>query len=198
MKKKLALLVCATLLLSLILPIISASAVIGPQWVYAANGKPVRVRAYPSKDAEILTYYKVGTRLTSCVYYDNTWTEITYKGKPAYIMTKYLVSHEVNPPKPTPTPTRKPSPTPASNVYASMQKVNYYVVVNPSNGASYANLRWAPDSNAPIMYLYYPGYQLKVLYTNDTWSQVLDEATGYCGFMRTFLIQPIGVGVVAQ
>lgn len=197
MKKKLALLLCATLLLSIMLPLVSASAVIGPQWVYTENGRSLNLRLYPDKSSKVLIQIPYGTKLTGCEYYNGTWTKVPYKGNFGYVMTKFLVSSEPAP-KPVPKPTAKPTSKPVSNLYSNMVKVNYYVVVAPTNNASFGNMRWAPAENQPVMCIYYPGYQLKVLYTDGTWSQVLDEATGNCGFMKNFLIQPTAVGTIAQ
>lgn len=197
MKKKLAVLLCVTLLMTLMLPVFSASAALGPQWVYAANGLPVKLRAQPSQDAAVLTKINYGTRLTNCSYYNSQWTKVTYNGYSGYMMTKFLVSYEppYYPVYPTSAPTAKPVPTIAS-IFANMRKVDYYAVVSPTNGASFGNMRWAPSEDYPVISVYYPGYQLRVLYTNGTWYQVLDEASGKCGFMRNFLLQPIQYGAV--
>lgn len=195
MKKKLALLLCATLLLSIMLPLVSASAMIGPQWVYTKNGKSLNLREYPDTSSKILVQIPYGTRLTGCEYYNGTWTKVNYNGNYGYVMTKFLMSKE--PPVHPVYPTAKPTAKPAANMFAKMLKVNYYVVVDPTNNASFANMRWAPSENQPVLCIYYPGYQLKVLYTDGTWSQVLDEASGNCGFIKNFLIQPTAVGTTA-
>ena len=199
MKKKLALLLCATLLLTVMLPLTNASAVLGPQWVWSENGDPVKLRAYPSQDASILIKIPYGTKLTGCSYYNNTWTKVQYGVYTGYMMTHFLMSQEppIHPVYPTEKPA-KPTAAPVTNMFAKMQKVDYYVVVNPTNGASFGNLRWAPSENQPVMCIYYPGYQLRVLQSDGNWLQVLDEQTGNCGFMRSFLVQPvISVGASA-
>lgn len=196
MRKRITLILCLTLFLSIMLPVVSAFAVLGPQWVWSQNGLPVKLREYPSTDAPVLTKFSYGTCLTGCSYYNGTWTAVSYGDKTGYIMTRFLMSEEppYHPVYPTAKPTAKPTTAPSSKtsgMFSAMKKVDYYVTVNPSNGASYGNMRWAPSDKQPVMCIYYPGYQLRVLQTDGVWSQVLDEETGNCGFMRTFLLQQV-------
>ena len=68
--------------------------------------------------------------------------------------------------------------------------VSYNAIVQPSTSSNNINLRWAPSTNAPIMGLRRAGTQLRVIAENATWCQVVDDATGECGFMmKQFLLE---------
>ena len=207
MRKRAVVFLSIAMVLAMMLPLISASAsgteeVIGPSWVFAENGLPVKLRALPSQNSEILVKVPYGARLDSVRRYNDKWMIVqftnqqgTYNG---YMMSMFIVQYQPTyrpPVTPTVAPTQPITPVaPLAKTFLSMQKVDYQVVVAPTNGASYGNLRWAPSEDYPVMSIYYPGYQLRVLYTNGTWCQVLDETSGKCGFMRTFLVQPIQYG----
>ncbi|MDD3213129.1 MAG: SH3 domain-containing protein [Eubacteriales bacterium] len=180
-KRTLSVLVLVLLLVSM-LPVVSASALIGPQYVSTGNGKGLYLRSGPSKDYDILTSIPYGAQVDSCEYYDSVWCEVTYKGYDGYCMRRYLSST-----KPGVTPT----PTPSGDTtisYKNFSKTNYYVTVRPSTPSGFVNLRWAPSKKTDVQSTYYAGYTLRVLAQDSTWAQVLDEGDGTCGFMmRSFL-----------
>ena len=79
-------------------------------------------------------------------------------------------------------------------VYDKFVNVSYTAVVQPSTSSNNINMRWAPSTNAPIMGLRRAGYELRVIAENGTWCQVVDEATGECGFMmKKFLLDATNV-----
>ena len=83
------------------------------------------------------------------------------------------------------------------NSYNKFVNVSYMAVVQPSTSSNNINLRWAPSTNAPIMGLRRAGCQLRVIAENGTWCQVVDDATGECGFMmKKFLLD--ASNVIAQ
>ena len=61
--------------------------------------------------------------------------------------------------------------------------------MQPSTSSTTINLRWGPSTGAPSMGLRRAGYELRVIAENGTWCQVVDDATGECGFMmKKFLL----------
>ena len=79
-------------------------------------------------------------------------------------------------------------------VYEKLTNVSYTAVVQPSTSSNNINMRWAPSTNAPIMGLRRAGCELRVIAENGTWCQVVDEATGECGFMmKQFLLEATNV-----
>ncbi len=173
------------LLLATMVPIVSASALIGPQYISTSNGKGLYLRSGPSKDDSILTTMPYGVQVDSCEYYNSAWSAVSYKGYYGYCMTRYLSST-----KPSSKPNPKPTPSSGSTglSFRNFVNVNYYASVRPSTPSGFVNLRWEPSKSAEIRSTYYAGYSLRVLAQDNTWAQVFDEASGICGFMmRNFL-----------
>ena len=171
------------------LPIMSASAMIGPQYVSTANGKGLNLRSGPSKNYDVLVTIPFGTELTGIVYYDGTWVQASYKGYSGYVMSRYLSSTKPSH-KPTPTPT----PSSKSISYKNFTPANYYVTVRPSTPSGFVNLRWAPSKSVAVQTIYYAGSTLRVLSQDDTWAQLYDESTGICGFMMRAFLSTAGYG----
>ena len=81
--------------------------------------------------------------------------------------------------------------------YNKFANVSYMAIVQPSTSSNNINLRWAPSTKAPIMGLRRAGCELHVIAENADWCQVVDEATGECGFMmKKFLLD--GSNVIGQ
>ena len=80
MKKRWVLLLALVLTIGSVLPLQSAAALIGPQYVSTSNGKGVNLRTGPSKDCEILTSIPFGAMVDSYEYYDGVWAQISYNG----------------------------------------------------------------------------------------------------------------------
>jgi uncharacterized protein YraI len=184
MKKRVLSIMVLLLLLVSLLPVVGASALIGPQYVSTSNGKGLCLRAGPSKNYKVLATIPYGAKLDSCEYYDNAWCAASYNGYDGYCMSRYLSSTKPST-KPTPTPTSSPS---ASLSFKNFVKSDYYVTVRPSTPSGFVNLRWAPSKKMEVQSTYYAGYTLHVLSQDDTWAQVYDESNDICGFMmRDFL-----------
>ena len=76
--------------------------------------------------------------------------------------------------------------------YEKFVNVSYTAIVQPSTSSNNINLRWGPSTGAPIMGLRRAGYELHVIAENGTWCQVVDEATGECGFMmKKYLLESV-------
>lgn len=187
MKKRVLCIMVILLLMQAVLPVISASALIGPQYVSTSNGKGVYLRSGPSKEDSILTSIPYGAQVDSCEYYDSAWSYVSYQGNYGYCMSRYLSSTK---PSSKPTPTSTPSPSGTGLSFRNFTPANYYVTVRPSTPSGFVNMRWAPSKSVDIQSTYYAGYSLRVLAQDSTWAQVFDEANGSCGFMqRNFLIE---------
>lgn len=189
MRKRMISILALVLLLTSLLPVVGASALIGPQYVNTSNGKGVNLRVGPSKGDEILTTIPFGAMVDSYTYYNNSWGFVSYHGYYGYAMSRYFSSTK---------PTSKPNPSPSGggtgNLYKGFTKTDYYAVVRPSTPSGYVNLRWAPSKSQAIEGTYYAGYTLHVIAQNKTWAQVIDEATGTCGFMMLSFLNTTGVG----
>lgn len=187
-KRVLSILIAALLLVTLMLPVFTASALIAPQYVKTGNGKSLNLRYGPSKDFDVVTKIPYGAQVSSYEYYDNNWAYVTYNGYSGYAMSRYFTSK-----KPSTTPTAKPTAKPVdpTNLFKNFVSVNYYVVVRPSSPTGYVNMRWAPSKSIGIKGNYRADYQLHVIAENGTWAQVYDETTNTCGFMMLAFLSPI-------
>jgi len=192
MNKRVLSVLLLLLLLATMVPVISASALIGPQYISTSNGKGLFLRSGPSKDDSVLTTIPYGAQIDSCEYYDSAWSAVSYKGYYGYCMTRYLSSTKPSS-KPNPTPTPSSGGTGLS--FRNFTDVNYYASVRPSTPSGFVNLRWAPSKSVDIRSTYYAGYSLRVLAQDETWVQVLDEANGICGFMMRSYLSDSGDGM---
>ncbi len=185
MKNRILVYLVLVMLLVSMFPVMSASALIGPQYVSTSNGKGLNMRSGPSKDFDVVTTIPYAAQLSSVDYYDSAWSYVGYNGYYGYCMTRYLSSTK---PSSKPTPTATPKPSASTDIYKNFSQTSYYVTVRPSTPAGFVNLRWGPSKTLAVYNIYYAGYTLKVLAQNDTWAQLYDESTGICGFMmRSFL-----------
>lgn len=192
MKNRILSVMVLLLLLTTMLPIVSASALIGPQYVSTSNGKGLYLRSGPSKNDEILTTIPYAARVDSCEYYDSAWSAVSYNGYYGYCMSRYLSSTK---PSSKPTPTATPSPSGSSSIsFKNFVKASYYVTVRPSTPSGFVNLRWAPSKKTEIQSTYYAGYTLRVLAQDGVWAQVLDESSSTCGFMMLDFLTDAGDG----
>lgn len=189
MKKRLVSLLLAAVLLTALLPVMSASAAMSPYYVYTENRKPLNMRCDHSTSSEIVAYIPFGAQVY-CQTYNGTWMYVNYNGTTGYCMSRYLVTW-----KPTPIgPTAKPTSTPNIGLYRNMVKTDYYVLVRPSNPAGFVNMRWAPSTNEAVNNIYYANYQLHVIAQDSVWAQVIDEQSGYSGFMMLEFLNRISFG----
>ena len=153
---------------------------IGTLYVDTANGGNLRMRTRPDTNSPEVTSLKNGTALKLYSYANSQWAYVSYKNYYGYCMVRYLSDVQ---------PGNKPSVTPIpvtpsqQNLYANFNPVNYWVLVNPSVPTGFVNLRWAPSLDAPVRAIYYANTTLRVIATNGTWCQVLDEQNNVCGFM---------------
>jgi len=192
MKNRILVYLLLVMLLVSMFPIVSASALIGPQYVSTSNGKGLYMRSGPSKDFDIITTIPYAAQLDSCDYYDSAWSYVSYKGHVGYCMSRYLSSTK---PSKKPTPTATPGKkTTTTNIYKNFSQTDYYVTVRPSTPSGFVNLRWGPSKSIEVYNIYYAGSNLRVLAQNDTWAQLFDESTGVCGFMMRRFLTDAGDG----
>ncbi|MGN0996934.1 MAG: SH3 domain-containing protein [Candidatus Ventricola sp.] len=189
MKK--TLLVTAMLLLCLILP---AGASATTMYVKTPKGGAVSVRPEPSTDAGYVAKLPYGASV-EVLQNEGTWTAVDWPGwsQPCYIQSRYLVSSYPGS-KPAGTQTGASDKGAASIAdvdFKSFRLVDpYYVYVQASHVGGYVNLRWAPSMDAAVAQRVNDGSELRVIAEGRGWYQVMDERSGYVGFMRSsFLVR---------
>jgi SH3-like domain-containing protein len=153
---------------------------IGTLYVDTANGGNLRMRARPDTNANEVASLKYGTAVSLYSYVNSQWAYVGYRGNYGYCMIRYL--SDVAPGlKPTPTPV----PSVSQNMYDNFRAADYRVLVNPTVPTGFVNLRWAPSLDAPVQGIYYANSVLRVISTNGTWCQVIDDQKNVCGFMMS-------------
>ncbi len=158
----------------------------GTAWVQTSGGR-LNVRAYPSKDADVLRKIDNGTQV-SVTGYSGEWTRIYVGGISGYVMSRYLTHRYAPQPQPPyPTPERT-----ATEQYATMTSISpRTVTVHPSRVGGFVNLRWAPSTKEPVIRYCYEGYTLTAIAANAEWLQVMDPATYQVGFMMRSYVSGI-------
>lgn len=178
MKKLIAVLLIATLLLSTIAVGISCASSVK----YIKITGKANIRSNPDRKSN-----KIGTAKKGEVFaYDRTkkdsrgvkWYGIIYGSVgTAWISSKNAVKCNANgkteAPKATPKPTLKPVN------YNSYRDAGYYMTVT----ASSVNMRKEPASDRKVVSVYNAGDRVYVVRENGTWAEVLDEAANLKGYI---------------
>ena len=63
--------------------------------------------------------------------------------------------------------------------------------------SSYLSLRWAPSLNSKLIRRCFNGTQLTVIAQNKDWYQVMDDETGFAGFILRKYMDPVDDAVGA-
>ena len=204
MKKRLVpfLLALAILVIALVPAAMADSSV---KYVYARNGKPLNVRAWPDVNSALLGKIPIGTAVTVEAYTSNyTWANIRYNGQSAYVMTQFLVDTYPEggfvPPSPSPlTPSGDKS---YQNIIASMESEfstyrvvePYTVLAKPVRATGWVNLRYAPSTEFGHADNLYANTQLTVIAETRYWLQVRRVDTGVTGYVKREFVISMGAG----
>lgn len=129
-------------------------------YIYAANGKPVRMRSGPSTDYGVVASYSVGTQVTVLIR-GADWSKVRIGTRTGYVMTQFLSSTGSTPSTPT---------------------TSYTAYVTASNGKP-VRMRTGAGSNYSIISTYSVGTQVTVLEYGANWCKI--RVNGYTGYMMT-------------
>ena len=177
----------------LLLTLISATALAGTMYVNRAEQKDIKL--YNANGEVICTIpYRAAVETHSRSKIDNERMEVGYNGQWGWVYSRYLSA--TKPPKVSDKKTEetKDETIVESNVFAGMKSVEHYTaVVRPSTPTTFVNLRWAPSKSAKIHATRYNGDTLRVIAENKTWAQVMDDATGECGFMMKRFLEKVPI-----
>ena len=183
----------AALLFMLLLTMLSATALAGTMYVNRAKQKSIKM--YNANNEVICTIpYRAAVETHSRSRIDDERMEVGYKDHWGWVYSRYLSS--TKPPKAEESSKKESTDKKPEevNVFAGMKSVEHYVVVvRPSTPTGYVNLRWAPSKNAKIRTTRYNGHTLRVIAENKGWAQVMDDATGECGFMMKRFLERVPV-----
>ena len=186
-------LITALLVFTLILTV-SAAAFAEIYYIKTQSGNYVNVRSGRGTDYDKIGKLKHGDHI-DVVNIKRGWAKFNYGSYGyGYISANYITKN-----KPAAVSDRNMSTSSAGSFdlvksYNGFEIISYTAVVQPSISSNSINLRWAPSTNAPIMGLRRAGCELRVIAENATWCQVVDDATGECGFMmKKFLLEVTNV-----
>ena len=196
-------LITALLVFTLIFAV-SATAFAEIYYIKTQSGNYVNVRSGRGTDYEKIGKLEYGDHI-DVVSIKNGWAKFNY-GAMGY---GYVSANFISKSKPEAINNNKSSKNTSSSstssgesfdlvkIYDKFENVSYQAVVQPSTSSNNINMRWAPSTKAPIMGLRRAGCELRVIAENATWCQVVDDATGECGFMmKKFLLE--GANVIGQ
>ena len=176
--------------------VLGTAAVAETFYVYTENGKTLNLRS-PTNN-QVIANIPYGTALEpDAELSTETAAYVTYKGESGYVKWKYLVKEKPAKKKKSATPEPAEAYTPYEQ--PSQYQAQGGMTGTPSYSAIFsgftmnrrnttltqaAPMRWVPDATAPIMRNYQAGQTFEVLVENAAWCQVLDSASGLCGFIQ--------------
>ena len=160
------------------------------KYVYTRNGKPLHMRAQPSREAAVLLDIPYGGRVLY-VYEENiTWAYVQYGSTAGFVMQEYLVDYQ--PASPTPSGGGSSLPPSTSGSLGTLNQEfktlrlvrrQYTIYASPVRSSGFVNLRFAPHAEAAIATICYDGHALTVIAETNSWYQVEDPVSGYTGYM---------------
>lgn len=155
-------------------PVTPTAPTSGKAYIWAANGRDVRLREGPGLSYGVLGTYSVGTSVT-ILSRGTYWHYITVGHQTGYMMAQYLTDA----PGTSTTPVTPTTPTPVTPT------TGYTAYVTSANGKS-VNLRSGAGKNYHSLGLYPVGTQVTVLTHGSTWDYIsIGSVTGY--MMNQFL-----------
>ncbi|MDD3336209.1 MAG: SH3 domain-containing protein [Eubacteriales bacterium] len=160
-------------------------------YVDTSNHGSLNLRQAASTDADVMAQIPYGTQIMIYDYAPgDKWALCAYDQYEGYVMTRYLNGNRPSGrASSSATSSTSTSVGSESAEYKRMEAAYYYAAVRPSTPSGYVHMRWAPSKKEPVIRDFYDGQVLKVLYQDQNWCQVYDEATGVSGWMmRHFLI----------
>ena len=186
MSKKISLFV--VLLMLAVLPVV-AMANAATMYVVTNSGSSVRLRSEmdTGNRNNIICDIAYGTTV-DVLGYSGSWAHVMLAdGTQGYMMSRYL-SVDAPRAKGSSTTNNNSSNNSSSDVqlpdFSKFKKVEPYdVIVRPAKPNGYVNFRWAPSMDCKVAMRCYADYPLQVIAQDNHWVQVVDNQTGYVGFM---------------
>lgn len=212
MKKFLVMILCACMLLTLVLPVISYAKADDRAYMYVnsyKNGLKVKVRSDPWQDGDRNVITKVPHRQKVLVYEYNrqrTWAYIeTDNPDPAHVegvtvkgwmSVEFLSKKDPGRWKGNPDPSPDYDVTTISDINRACKSLTvleepYPAVVITKKANNPVHLRWFPDTSASWINTYVRGTELTVLAESRKWAQVRINDDGHTGFILRDNVDPI-------
>lgn len=198
-RKQLSMLFLVWLMLTITPALVSANA--ATMFVVTSSGSGVHMRSdmNTANKSNVLCTVPYGGMVDVIGYADGgKWAHIQYDGLTGYMMSRYLAvempqagtsasSQKTN--SGSATQTDKSDEMPDFSNFKLVEP--YDVIVRPSKPNGYVNFRWAPSMQCKVIMRCYANYPLQVIAQDRLWVQVVDDQTGYVGFMYRKFVTPI-------
>ena len=190
MKKLIAILAAAVLLLAAAVPFASAegnSLGLGTMFVYTENGKSLNVRSTPETGDNIIGSLPYGTEV-HVTGFEGAWARIGYLGGSAWVMSRFLQWYAPGP-KPAPQPDPEPVPDPdAGRTEAELRsEVSIPLTAmqaQAGRSSGWVNMRVSPSKSSARVQTCPDGAPLTAFAETTNWYHVTDPATGGSGYIR--------------
>ncbi len=183
MKKIIGIAIVLMMIAGLMIPVFASASSPAPQdimWVNCPDGKRLNVRETPSTKARLLYRVECGKPVEVLSNVDGVWYHVRQEGKAdGYVMAKYLVSS-------------KPGKYEITERSDNFRNVTPYLVTARALNAKTENsvgLRVKPNKTAQAIRRLTAGDELKVIAVGNTWSRVIDLATGKTGYVANDYIE---------
>ncbi len=183
MKRKIP--VLFLLLVALLIP----AAMAETMYVVTPNGERANLRTAPNTEADITDTLENGMPVET-LETSGVWTKVKAGEDEAWIQSKYLSVDADAGFETAQAPEGTDSVTAVD--YSAFALVDPYVAyVQPHVAGGFVNLRWAPSRDAAVQCRMSEGGEVHVFAVGAGWAQVMDQESGYIGFMQAqFLTGP--------
>ena len=179
-------------------------------YVYTSNGKPLNLRAEPSKESEILLKIPYGDEFWVFETLGNGWAYGHWGGQFGYVMTRFLTKSQPGPePKPgekveTKEDTeRRQEEQKLANELANEHEVTpFYVAVVATRTTGWINFRVGPSKITARIASFPDGKELIVQGETINWYKAVDPDTNNLGYINknftTVLTKAVSTAVEEQ
>ena len=173
----------------LLLALLGSAALAETMYIVMPNGEAANLRAAPNTEAEITAEAESGMPVET-LETSGVWTRVKAGEDTAWIQSKYLSADA----DAVFTPAEAPEGTDSVLAvdYSAFALVDPYVAfVQPAVPGGFVNLRWAPSRDAAVQVRMSEGGEVHVFALGAGWAQVMDQESGYIGFVQAqFLTGP--------
>lgn len=175
-------------------PFIPSGPVTKTMYVTSHDGDGVHMRKTPTvnDDGNIIMTVPYGAAVgVMTIMADIPWATIEYDGQIGYMMMDYLSNHEPEPKQASSGESGgKTNETSLDAMFDGFDKDGYDANVEPAQGETYVNMRWAPTLSAPVRTTFGADATLWVSSDNGTWCEVYDANQDIHGFMESVFLKP--------
>ncbi len=188
MKKLLAILAAAVLLLAAAVPFASAegnSLGLGTMFVFTENGKSLNVRSAPETGDNIIGSVPYGAEV-HVTGFEGAWARIGYLGGSAWVMSRFLQWYA---PDSRPAPQPEPVPDPDAGQADAELRSEVSIPLTSmqaqaSRSSGWVNMRVSPSKSSSRIQTCPDGAPLTAFAETTSWYHVTDPATGNSGYIR--------------